>query len=488
MNTPIPFRILDIDLFERGVVLRLPFRFGIVTLTACPQAFVRVRIATAAGVEATGCSAELLAPKWFDKNPRLSNEDNFDQLRDALRLAREAYLSESAPNTAFGHFASHYQSHIDAAARHALNPLVACFGPAQLDKAMLDALCRAQGISFYDAMRVNAAGVDARLTPDLAAFDIDAFLASRQPAAGIAARHTVGLVDAIDADDERVRVDDGLPETLEEVVAAYGHRHFKLKVSGDTQADLARLTRIARVLDKLPGYVVTLDGNEQFKDAEAARQFWHEASATPALRRLSAATIYIEQPLPRASALDSDMGALAASRPVIIDESDSTLHAFERAIACGYAGVSSKACKGIYRSILNAARCEQLNVSIGAVDGNPRYFMSAEDLTTQAGLAVQQDLALVNLLGLTHVERNGHHYVDGFAGQGAGPRERQGFLDALPGLYAPGGDNVRLVIEDGVIDLTALAGPGFASGAAPDWDTLQALDMDTVANHTGGTR
>ena len=43
------------------------------------------------------------------------------------------------------------------------------------------------------------------------------------------------------------------------------------------------------------------------------------------------------------------------------------------------------------------------------------YFMSAEDLTTQAGLSVQQDLALVNLLGIGHVERNGHHYVNGMA-------------------------------------------------------------------------
>jgi hypothetical protein len=28
---PATFRILDIQLFERGVVLRLPFRFGVVT-------------------------------------------------------------------------------------------------------------------------------------------------------------------------------------------------------------------------------------------------------------------------------------------------------------------------------------------------------------------------------------------------------------------------------------------------------------------------
>ena len=50
------------------------------------------------------------------------------------------------------------------------------------------------------------------------------------------------------------------------------------------------------------------------------------------------------------------------------------------------------------------------------------YFMSAEDLTTQAGVAVQQDLALATLVGATHVERNGHHYVDGMAGA---PEEEQ---------------------------------------------------------------
>lgn len=291
MTSPVALRILAIDMFERGVVLRLPFRFGIVTLTACPQAFVRVRVATESGIEASGCAAELLAPKWFDKNPQLSNDDNFDQLRTTLHAARAAYLADSTPRAAFAHFAAHYQNHIDSAARQGLNPLVACFGPALIDRALLDALCRALGVSFYEAMRANLAGIDASLTPDLAGFDIDSFLASRKPAPTIAARHTVGLVDAIDAGDQRVRVDDGLPETLEEVIATYGHHHFKLKVSGDVPHDLQRLSRIAQVLDRLPDYVVTLDGNEQFKDADQALQFWRQASATPALRRLTAATI-----------------------------------------------------------------------------------------------------------------------------------------------------------------------------------------------------
>ena len=119
------FSIRAIDLFERPVVLRLPFRFGVVTLTACPQAFVRATIAFDDGRTRTGVAAEMMAPKWFDKNLALSNEDNFDQLRAVLLLGREAYLGDATPATAFGHFARHYDAHLATAGARGFNPLLA---------------------------------------------------------------------------------------------------------------------------------------------------------------------------------------------------------------------------------------------------------------------------------------------------------------------------------------------------------------------------
>ena len=80
-------RVAQVDLFERDVRLRMPFRFGVVTLTQAPQAFARVRVRLEDGREAEGAAAELLAPKWFDKDPALADEDNFDQLRRSLARA-----------------------------------------------------------------------------------------------------------------------------------------------------------------------------------------------------------------------------------------------------------------------------------------------------------------------------------------------------------------------------------------------------------------
>jgi hypothetical protein len=251
------------------------------------------------------------------------------------------------------------------------------------------------------------------------------------------------------------------------VVACYGHRWFKLKVGGGIDQDIARLGAIASVLDRSAApYRASLDGNEQYDGADAVVALWRRMAATPALRRLCESIAFIEQPINRKTALARDVGALAALKPVIIDESDADLDAFPRALALGYSGVSSKACKGLYKSLINAARCAR-EVAAGGCG-----FMSGEDLTTQAGLAVQQDLALVAFLGLDHVERNGHHYVNGMAGLPAD--EQAAFLAAHPDLYERRHGAVRLRIADGMLAIGSLACPGFAAAAAPDWKTMRA--------------
>ncbi len=458
-------RLVAAEAYQRPTPFRFPFRFGTARVTAAPQAFLRLRIEDASGRSASGWAAEMMMPKWFDKRPELSPEDNIADLRRSLRLAMAA-MAAAGQGTAFDLHAAVEPGHHRACAAEGLPPLVASYGLALVDRAMLDALGRMLGLSVAELLRRNLPGVSAATAPDLAGFDLDGFLAGLAPAQAIAVRHTVGLADALTAEDlpPEARLNDGLPETLAEVIAACGHRHFKLKVSGDPQADAARLARIAAVLDAgAGGYEVTLDGNEQFASPAAVADLLDRIDADPALARLRRAIRFLEQPLPRAVTADTPIHALAARLPVEIDESDGDIAAFPAARALGYAGVSAKSCKGFYRAILNRARVETWNA---ATPGAP-YFMSAEDLTTQGGLALQQDLALAALVGADSVERNGHHYVDGMAGAPAA--EQRAFLAAHGDLYRDDAGRARLAIRDGAVALgSVLAAPGLGSAVAPD--------------------
>jgi hypothetical protein len=437
-------KLASVDLLERDVRLRMPFRFGVVTLTEAPQAFVRCRVRTEDGREAEGAAAELLAPKWFDKDPALSNEDNYEQLRASLRAARDQYLARGAA-TAWQHSSP-------------AKGLVPNYGPALMDRAILDALCRALGISFFEAVQRNVVGAEV-----FEGIDLARVFSKLKPSSSIAARHTVGLVDPITAAEQKARVNDGLPETLEEVVARYGHRWFKLKVGGDSRADVERLSAIAAVLDRSAGhYKASLDGNEQYEDMAGVAELWLRMKREPRLRRMVESIIYIEQPVKRQQALERKVQGI--DKPMIIDESDDSLDAFPRAKALGYKGVSSKTCKGLYKSLINRARCEAWG---------PEYFMSGEDLTIQPGLALQQDVALVSLLGLTHLERNGHHYVNGMAAL-SGP-EQDAFLAAHPDLYERSHGAVRVRIAGGQLQIGSLDCKGYASAAMPDWASMRAM-------------
>ena len=130
-------------------------------------------------------------------------------------------------------------------------------------------------------------------------------------------------------------------------MAAYGQRWFKIKVAGELGADIARLEDIAAVLDRIEEpYRVTLDGNEQYGDGGALEELMRTLAARPRLARLHESILFVEQPFPRETALETDVSRLAVGKPLLIDESDGTIDAFPRARALGWTGVSSKSCKG----------------------------------------------------------------------------------------------------------------------------------------------
>src|SRR4051812_10398298 len=369
--------VRELAFFERPIDFVRPFRFGAVTITKATQVFVRAVVELEDGSTSVGGSAEMMAPKWFDKRPHLSVEESAAELRRVLTIARDLYLAHDGFETAFGLHAGRIGAQLAACIKEDIPPLAAAYGPAEIDKAVLDALLRALGRNFFDGMAANVAGIDARLTPDLSGDEIATFLASRRRLDHVAVRHTVGM-------DDKVEGKGGVADPADNA----GARYFKLKLGGDPAADTARLVRIGNELARLPyNYKVTLDANEQYADLTALAALVASLERDSALQPIAAKLLYIEQPMPREVFRQSPLGALTR-RDFIIDEADDAYDAFLLAKALGYRGISSKSCKGIYKSVLNAARAAEWSA------GGEKFFITGEDLTCQAGLGVQQDLAL----------------------------------------------------------------------------------------------
>ena len=328
-------------------------------------------------------------------------------------------------------------------------PLLAHFGTSLVERAVIDAFCKARNVPFHRAVRHNTLGVDlGTLHPELRGTEPSDWLPP-EPLRAVTARHTVGLIDpptdaeVADAD----RVDDGLPQSLEACVRAYGLTHFKIKLSGDAAADADRARRVADVIERnVPGgdYAFTFDANEHFTAVEPFRAFWARLSADAGLAAFLGHLMFVEQPLHRSAALGDEVGRAFAAWPdrpaMIIDESDGEVASARDALALGYAGTSHKNCKGVIKGLANACLIE----SRRRADPAGVYRLSGEDLANVGPVALLQDLAVTGSLGIGDVERNGHHYFRG--------------LIALP-------TDVQAAVHEAHPDLYRVAGADAAQGA-----------------------
>jgi hypothetical protein len=426
-------------------------------MTDVPHLLLRARV-TSGGKTAFGVTAEGLPPKWFTKDPATTFEQDLPQMLDVIGHA--ARLAEEMSRTPIGFF--DFWKELDRAqgawaSAHGIAPLLAHHGVSLVERAALEGLCRIAGEPLHRLISLNRLGLRlGDVYPEL----VDAQPGDLLPAAPLQAcflRHTVGLGDALTPGDvtDEDRVDDGLPQDLESSIRAYGLHYFKVKLSGVTARDVPRLEQMAGVLERETGgdFRVTLDGNENFADIGSFRQFWEQAAAEPALQNLWQRIVIVEQPVHRDLALGADTGkALREWRsgpPMIVDESDGAVGDVPRALELGYAGASYKSCKGIVKGLANACLLAKRRGEGRAGE------LTGEDLCTLGPFALLQDLAMMALLGIPHVERNGHHYYRGLS---MWPSDwQEAMLASHDDLYArdPAGF-ARLKIADGILSLASV--------------------------------
>ena len=449
----------------------MPFRYGIATMTRVPHLIVRIVLEVDGRVQ-QGCAADNLAPKWFTKNPGTPYENDVD---DMLEVIRHACGVAGAAESVFELWREIYAAQKSWAATRGFPPLLWGFGVSLVERAVIDAFCRARQTTFARAVRDGAFGFrpDA-IYPELAGRTAAEFLPA-QPLERIVVRHTVGLVDPLTDDEisEHERVRDGLPESLDACLREDGITHLKIKLAGDLEQDRARLRRIAEVAGASCAF--TLDGNENCTTIESFRELWGNLRADPVLARFFERLIFVEQPVHRDAALAPDtakaLGEWRDRPPIIIDESDGEVGTLALALDAGYAGGSHKNCKGVFKGLANACLIAQRSRR----DPAARLHLSAEDLTNVGPLALPQDLAVIATLGIPHAERNGHHY---FAGLDQFPRAMQEAVLAAHGdLYAEHAAGFPAVrIEGGSVAVRSVIDAPFGLLPVLDFSALTPAD------------
>lgn len=445
-------KVRDVEVYLRRVRTRIPFRYGKAEVTGQPYAHLRVRCES----DVTGVSAAALPPLWFDKRPGLTHEDTIRDLLRSISIAAEVY--KAAPDA--GAWTLHHTCEPEArrrAAAEGMNDLTAGFGVALMDAALIDASCRLAGRTFHEGLREDLFGQGSYFGA----------IVPTRPLTRIAVRHTVGLSDPITPEDVAAPLNDGLPESLQDVIRTYKVRWFKIKLSGDVTGSLDRLRRIAEVLDtEAVDYEVTLDGNEQFHDMAEVADLAKKIRTRAWLQNLWDRTAWVEQPVERTMSLKPEVTAALRQipKPVIIDESDDNDGAVDLALGLGYGGISAKNCKGVFRTLHSFRRVQE-----------KRAVLSSEDLMNIPVVPLHQDLCVAASLGITHSERNGHHYIRAF--DHFSPKERDRAIQEFPELYEAGRPTVK--VANGMMDVRGINAVGFGVRTEPDWDSLERVPSAT---------
>lgn len=447
----LPLAVLEVALRRTPCATRLPFRFGATTVTQAELLTCRVTCRSESGRREVGYAADLLVPRWFRKDlEQPPSADSQDLVDSAIAAATACVAQLTLPDAVFAATWQVFLDRVLATKADAPDRLLRGFGVALLERALLDAASRLADLPFAEALVADVFGFrPERIHAELAAWDWQRELPKPQPT--LATRHTVGMLDVLrtrDIPPER-RVADGLPQALQEDLAAYGHRWLKVKIGAGPERDAARLLELADFLaevDRAPG--LTLDGNEQYPTLSSLADMLDAVAAHGQGRLLLARLAWIEQPLPRALTFDA-----AANRgiervrkyaPLLLDEADAAPDSLPQALALGYSGISVKNCKGVQRALANFGMCRR---RVGC-------FQSSEDLTNLGALPLQQDLVTAAVLGLPHSERNGHHYFAGL--QHLPPDEVEQTLAVHGDLYRPLGDGASLRIAQGRLSFSSV--------------------------------
>ena len=440
-------RVLEARPYFIEAVARTPLKFGAVVVEAGTYAQTRVEVETRSGRRGVGWGGMFLMDLWAFPDDRVPHM----QRLAAMCELHSRYAQLVAEHSQYGHPIALYHQLEDglrdlSAAVSAdlklavpLPFLAALVCASPVDAAVHDAFGVANGISTYDGYGPEFMDHDLSryLGDEFAGRYVTDYLRESY-APEVPVFHLVGGLDKLlKSEVDESDPDDGLPNSLDEWIERDGLFCLKVKLRGtDLDWDIERLLAVARIAREVHGRTgeerlyLSADTNEQCESPDYLVEMFERVRAQNPLTFDQ--TLYVEQPTERdLAARRLDMRGLAKLKPVLVDESLTTLADFDLALELGWSGVALKACKCQSAALVLAARAEQM--------GAP---YSIQDLTNPALALLQSAGLAARLHPMMGVEANSHQFF---------PAASEPEAVVHPGLCRR---------RNGVLDTSTLIGPG----------------------------
>ncbi len=412
---------------------------------------VTLEVETRSGLRGIGRGSMPLGNVWAWP----SKETAAEATLAAMQSLGEALVQAASNESAYGHpleIGQQWEHGLadqatracsEAGVKERMPRLAQLVAASPLDAALNDAYGRALGANSYDLLGPEFANADLGelLSPEFAGEYLDRYTL-RQPKPSMPLYHLVGALDPLTDADLPTRLNDGLPETLPEWIAADGLTHLKIKLNGDDLAwDVERVATIEQVAADAQAargcraWHYSLDFNERCPNVEYVLDFLGQLAerSSAALDRVQ----YIEQPTHRdlRSNPENRMHAASRIKPVVIDESLVDLESLQLSRELGYSGVALKACKGHGSALL-----------MGAAAQKYRLFLCVQDLTCPGASFLHSASLSARIPTVAAIEGNARQYC---------PAGNRGWAEKYPSMFA---------IRDGMLGTSVLTeiGLGFA--------------------------
>lgn len=380
-------RVIEVNIFKVNTVCRTPLKFGAVVVDEVPIGYARVTVENKEGKVAIGLGAMFLMDLWAWPVSKASHEAKNNvmcELLDAYGKLINNFNEYSHPIEIF----METKDDLKRLSREICGRLTpgeempflgALVSASPVDHAIHDAFGNVNGIDSYRGYG-----------PEYMSSDLSCYLGQRfnnvYPSQFLRQNylpeipifHLVGGLDLLHREEVTDKFPrDGIPNSLDEWIERDGVFCLKVKLRGrDLAWDIQRTlevsgiyhdvrTRIRKDLPERP--FLTADTNEQCESPEYIVEYLRKLREREP--RVFDEILYIEQPTERdLKAHRWDMRCISSLKPVLIDESLSTIEDFKLAMELGWSGIALKSCKCLSSDLLFIPMAELAGIPYAVQD------------------------------------------------------------------------------------------------------------------------